>query len=657
MSTHKNFDKICCVVLALTVIITVLFINGESLGIKKASSVMGYEEKLFDASYVHTVNIIMDDWDDFISNCTSEEYYTCTVVIDNEAYKNVAIRGKGNTSLTQVASYGNNRYSFKIEFDHYDSSKTYYGLDKLCLNNIIQDNTYMKDFLVYQMMNFAGVASPLCSYVYITVNGEDWGLYLAVEGIEESFLQRNYGKSYGELYKPDSMSMGGGKGNGKDFDQDDFSPEANESAEPSQQFSNSTQANSPPEMPDGDFTADGNPPDNKADGNGQNGGGNMNASNDVLLKYIDDDYDSYQNIFDNAKTDITDDDKDRLISSLKTLSSGENTESAVNVSEVISYFAVHNFVLNFDSYTGSMVHNYYLYENDGQMQMIPWDYNLAFGGFQSSGDAASLVNYPIDTPVSGGSVEDRPMLAWIFASEEYTEQYHEALEKFINEYFDSGYFENMIDSVISMISTYVEKDPTKFCTYEQFQTGAQTLKEFCILRAESISGQLSGTIGSTSDTQSADTLIDAGDLKISDMGSMNNSNSEPGGGQSAQDGNMPNSANGSESSPPEKPSSSDTQSSADSRPTPPDGTNENGSPPQGVKQNGQPNGQQDNRQSDSGADGNFDKPEMPDNEAQSNTDDGAQSSFTSPKNYIYLAICIAVLILGIMFAVLFKKRK
>ena len=657
MSTHKNFDKICCVVLALTVIITVLFINGESLGIKKASSVMGYEEKLFDASYVHTVNIIMDDWDDFISNCTSEEYYTCTVVIDNEAYKNVAIRGKGNTSLTQVASYGNNRYSFKIEFDHYDSSKTYYGLDKLCLNNIIQDNTYMKDFLVYQMMNFAGVASPLCSYVYITVNGEDWGLYLAVEGIEESFLQRNYGKSYGELYKPDSMNMGGGKGNGKDFEQDDFSPEANESAAPSQQSSNSTQANSPPEMPDGDFTADGNPPDNKADGNGQNGGGNMNASNDVLLKYIDDDYDSYQNIFDNAKTDITDDDKDRLISSLKALSSGENTESAVNVSEVISYFAVHNFVLNFDSYTGSMVHNYYLYENDGQMQMIPWDYNLAFGGFQSSGDAASLVNYPIDTPVSGGSVEDRPMLAWIFASEEYTEQYHEALEKFINEYFDSGYFENMIDSVISMISPYVEKDPTKFCTYEQFQTGAQTLKEFCLLRSESISGQLSGTIGSTSDTQSADTLIDTGDLKISDMGSMNNSNSEPGGGQSAQDGNMPNSANGSESSPPEKPSSSDTQSSADSRPTPPDGTNENGSPPQGVKQNGQPNGQQDNRQSDSGADGNFDKPEMPDNEAQSNTDDGAQSSFTSPKNYIYLAICIAVLILGIMFAVLFKKRK
>ena len=51
------------------------------------------------------------------------------------------------------------------------------------------------------------------------------------------------------------------------------------------------------------------------------------------------------------------------------------------------------------------------------LSMIPWDYNLAFGGFQMDGDATGMVNYPIDTPVSRGSVEDRPMLAWIFADE------------------------------------------------------------------------------------------------------------------------------------------------------------------------------------------------------------------------------------------------
>ena len=598
MSTHKHFDKICCVVLALTLILSLLFVNAEHFGVQKASTVMGYEKTLFDTSKVHTIDIIMDNWDEFTENCKSEEYYTCTVVIDNEAYKNVAIRGKGNTSLSQVS---NDRYSYKIEFDHYDSTNTYYGLDKLCLNNIIQDNTYMKDYLTYQMMNEMGVASPLCSYAYITVNGEDWGLYLAVEGVEESFLQRNYGKDYGELYKPDSISMGGGRGNGEKFDMDEvFNDSESESTDNNtgsdqtqdnnnndfQQIPNGNQGGQMPnngqggfgggqmsggnqggfgggqmpggnqgeQMPDSSMQGgqmpggmtpptgngsegfDGQMPDNitPPDGmelpdgmqgntpGGMGGGGMQNGSDDVLLKYIDDNAESYANIFDNAKTDITEADKNRLIKALKALSVGEDLDSTVNIDSVIRYFVVHNFVLNFDSYTGSMIHNYYLYENEGQMQMIPWDYNLAFGGFQSMGGATSLINYPIDSPVSGGSASDRPMIAWIFENEEYTELYHKYFSEFIADYFDSGYFAEMIDTVAAMISPYVEKDPTKFCTYEEFEKGIATLKEFCLLRAESVSGQLDGTIGSTSDTQQSDTLIDAGDIQIEDMGSMNN---------------------------------------------------------------------------------------------------------------------------------------
>lgn len=180
MSTHKNIDRICCVVIALALVLTVAFMNGERLGVEAVAYGGGYEERLFDTSRVHTIDIVMDDWESFLDTCTDEEYVLCSLVIDNESYKNIAIRAKGNTSLTQVASYGNDRYSFKIEFDHYDSATTYYGLDKLCLNNIIQDNTYMKDYLTYQMMADFGVDAPLCSFVYITVNGEEWGLYLAV---------------------------------------------------------------------------------------------------------------------------------------------------------------------------------------------------------------------------------------------------------------------------------------------------------------------------------------------------------------------------------------------------------------------------------------------------------------------------------------------
>ena len=680
MSTHKNFDRICCIVLAVTIVITVLFMCGEKIGITSTARAMGYETKLFDTSKVHTINIVIDDWDSFLETCTNEEYTSCAVVIDNEAYKNVAIRAKGNTSLTQVKSYGNNRYSFKIEFDHYDSTKSYHGLDKLCLNNIIQDNTYMKDYLCYRMMSEFGVDSPLCSYVYITVNGEDWGLYLAVEGIEDSFLQRSYGNDVGELYKPDSQSMGGGRGNGGNFKMSEFNA--------GQDSQNDSTADGTQSATSGQ--AQGNPPSKPNGEPGGNGGGmgGVNGSDDVSLIYSDDEYSSYQNIFDNAKTDISDSDKDRLIASLKKLNSNEDIADVVDVEEVIRYFVVHNFVCNFDSYTGSMIHNYYLYEKDGQMSMIPWDYNLAFGGFQGAQNASSLINYPIDTPVSGGTVDSRPMLAWIFASDGYTEEYHELFSEFIEEYFGSDYIPNLIESTKEMIAEYVEKDPTKFCTYDEFESGVTALKEFCTLRAESISGQLNGTIPSTSDGQTADSssLIKAEGLNISDMGTMNNGGGSPDGKaqsntaqtkSAADNTNTTNDKSFSQTPPDNSESSSDgtdnSTSSDGSVPTggfggtPPDMSDSNGSGhpsmpngempsmPDGevpsIPDGGTQGDSQNNNSSEK--DGNGQNEKAP---PQSGEASGETAQTLDKNQIIVLAACAGVLILGVALAFVYKKK-
>lgn len=529
MSTHKNIDRICWAAMAVCLLLTVLLGRGKAAGLFSGGQTMGYENRLFDTASVHTIDIVMDDWDGFIEACENEEYVPCAVVIDGEAYKNVGIRAKGNTSLRNVSAMGSSRYSFKIEFDQYEQGKSYHGLDKLSLNNIIQDNTYMKDYLCYQMMAAAGADAPLCSYVYITVNGADWGLYLAVEGVEESFLKRNYGSRYGELYKPDSMDMGGGPGNGREFDFERMREEMPEDggARPSE----------PPEMPEDEAAKPSELPDTPENGNmkppGRDfGGGPMGGmgSDDVKLIYTDDSYDSYPNIFSNAKTDITDADRDRLIAALKRLNAGEDIANTVDTEEVIRYFVAHNFVCNFDSYTGSMIHNYYLYEEDGRLSMIPWDYNLAFGGFQASEDAGEMINFPIDDPVSGGDTASRPMLAWIFDNEEYTELYHRYFEEFISAYFDSGYFAEQIDRTIELIAPYVEKDPTKFCTFEEFETGSEVLKAFCLLRAESVRGQLSGKIPSTAEgqRQDASALISSGGLSIADMGTMDMGNMNKG---------------------------------------------------------------------------------------------------------------------------------
>ena len=185
--------------------------------------------------------------------------------------------------------------------------------------------------------------------------------------------------------------------------------------------------------------------------------------------------------------------------------------AAAEKNAVIRYMAVHNFLCNDDSYTGMMVHNYYLYEEDGVLSMIPWDYNLAFGGF-SGGNATSTVNTSIRRLVSMGNDSDRPMAGWITASEAYTAQYLAAYADFMSTVFDSGWFAEEIDSVVSMIAPYVQNDPTAFCTYEEFQTGVETLKQFCLKRAESVNRQLNG------ETEN----VDASELDLSAMGSMGN---------------------------------------------------------------------------------------------------------------------------------------
>lgn len=459
MLKHRYIDWICIGVMCLALIVTGFFICGEMLGIKRMTAAPGYESRLFDKSYVHTVDIIMEDWDGFLETATEEEYSSCTIVIDGESFSNIGIRPKGNNSLRLTEEYGLDRYSLKIQFDRYTSG-SYYGLDKFSLDSSFQDNSYMKTWITYDMMEYMDVPTPLCSYTWVRVNGEDWGLFLAIEEPEESFAQRVYGKNYGKLYKPDYKLLS----------DDNF---------------------------------------------------------DVALMYIDDNFESYDNIFRNSKFDISDADKRRLIQSLKVLSTGENLDTVVNIDGALRYFTVQVFVVNLDSYLGKTGHNYFLYEDEGVLSILPWDYNLAFATYSLGmsdpiNDSTLYVNYPIDTPASGSVMMNRPLYHNVMKNDEYFTQYHTYFSELIAGYFESGYFEEFIKNTKEMISPYVEKDPTAFCSYEDYLIGVDTIEEFCFLRAQSIRGQLNGSIPSTIRGQSEDksNFIDASSVWLPDMGEV-----------------------------------------------------------------------------------------------------------------------------------------
>jgi len=567
MIKHKYTNLVGIVVVVMMLVITAAFIYSPNWGVVSEAKEAEYVRTLFDTSQVHTIDIQVDkeDWQAMLDNASAEEYIMATVVIDGDTVSGVGIRPKGNSSLSQIASSDSDRYSFKVEFDHYSSKITYKGLDKLALNNISQDNTYMKDYITYQMMNAMGADAPLSSFIWVTVNGEDWGLYLAVEAIEESFAQRVYGNNYGEIYKPDTQDMNDvAKFQvNNDGEENQMVFVAGENPENGEGFEGIGLNGEFERFVDEDGNIDMEALQEAAEngefegfeidtqGGDRFGGMNGMSSGVTLLQYIDDDPDSYSAIFENAVFKVSTADENRLIRAIQQLNENENIEAVVDVDEVIRYFVVHNFVLNSDSYTGSITHNYYLAENDGQLSMIAWDYNLAFGGMgggmggfnnqqsSSSPDSATTyINYPIDDPLLSGEMSDHPMLAWIFENEEYLQYYHEVYAEYV-EYFNSGEFAKMYDEAIALISPYVEKDPTAFATYEEFLSGSSALKEFCLRRAESIEKQLSGEIGSTSAAQSESgyaNFVDGSDIDISSMGS----NSMGFGGRNQQNNNWNN---------------------------------------------------------------------------------------------------------------------
>lgn len=667
MIAHKHITKIIAVVMAVAVCLCLCAVAFSSQ-IAAATGDMGismeYETELFDTSSILTVNILMDDadWNAMLENSTAEEYYQCDVEINGTTFYRVGIRPKGNTSLTSIASDPTtDRYSFKLEFDHYVDGQTCFGLDKLILNNNYADATNMKEALIYDMYQYLGADASLYNYAKISVNGEYWGVYLALEEVEDSFMLRNYGVQSGELYKPDSMNIGGGKDFG-DFNADDMDF-GNMTPPDTQRNANQANSSAPSQTPD---TVD--PPQNR-DSSGETSaepstdsgerpsmdfnfaggkGGFSMSGGGADLNYTDDELDSYETIWDGEVTSTKKSDHKRVVTALKNISEGNDLETYMDIDNLLRYMAVHVFSVNEDSLSGMMAHNYYLYESGGKLNLIPWDYNLALGGMGGSSDATSVVNDAIDNAFSGTNFFDTLM-----EDETYHSQYYAYLQQLVSEYIDGGGFDAFYERVRSQIDELVETDPTAFYSYDEYLTAVDTLYQVVKLRGQSIQGQLDGTIPSIeAEQRSSDALVDASTLDISVMGSMN-----IGGGGGGFGFNAPTASENTSDTPDAAQNTSETQTAPDGF----DASQFGGKPPSGFdssqlsggSQDASGNTQQTDENAQNGGNGNSGgRPSMGNFPGNS----GSTSSAASIKNLILYGVSLLVFAVAMLFAVLYHRR-
>jgi len=99
----------------------------------------------------------------------------------------VGIRLKGSVGSFRPLS---GKAAFKVKLDEYVDGQTLLGLKKLTLNNMVQDPSMIHETLAYEAFRAAGVPASRTGYAFLTVNGEDYGLYLNVETLDKVSLPR-----------------------------------------------------------------------------------------------------------------------------------------------------------------------------------------------------------------------------------------------------------------------------------------------------------------------------------------------------------------------------------------------------------------------------------------------------------------------------------
>lgn len=480
------------------------------------------EDKVVDVK----ITVDKDDFQDMLDNASAEEYKQASVEYNGVTYNNIGIRTKGNLSLRSVVNSDSDRYSFKLSFDEY-VDQTIDGISKINLNNQYSDASYMREFLAYELAEQMGLPVPKHSFVDVYVNGKLWGFYLAVEQIGDAYLERYFGNSYGALYKgvmdtgsdllwidddldsypglvQKSKSSDGDAlvgmidelNNGSDYESVLDVQEALEYialqvvTNNSDSYIGGNKQNYYLYEKDGVFSVlpwdynmafagmgggmGGAPGGNgmaAAGGDAQAGNGNGAEAGD---KAQTDAGGKAQAGNGDSQTPTAQDNADAA-------AAGGNAQTGAGG----------------DAQAG----------NGGNAQMNTGG-NAEAGAGQAAGANAAgnrqggqgggSYSLLIDEPTQG-AVAERPLVAKLLAVDEYKTMYHTIIQNAIDGLLANDTFAARVQQLQTMISSHVKADPRPFYTYDEYETGVQSLISTNKTAVSTIQQQLDGTLASSGD--------------------------------------------------------------------------------------------------------------------------------------------------------------
>lgn len=162
-------------------------------------------------------------------------WVTADITFDGQVWTNVGIRFKGNSSLSSTWRGGIYKLPFKIDFDEFEDdypeikNQRFYGFKELSFSSNWSDDSLLREKVTADVFREAGLAASQTAFYAVYVDHGDgpvyFGLYTAVEVVEDTVIETQFADDSGNAYKPEGAAATFAAGT---FDEEEFDKQTNE---------------------------------------------------------------------------------------------------------------------------------------------------------------------------------------------------------------------------------------------------------------------------------------------------------------------------------------------------------------------------------------------------------------------------------------------
>jgi spore coat protein CotH len=157
------------------------------------------------------------------------------ITFEGQVWTHVGIRFKGNSSLMSTWRGGSYKLPFRLDFDEFEDAypeidnQRFYGFKELSFSSNWSDPSLLREKVAADIFRAAGVpASQTAFYAVYVDYGEGpvyFGLYTAVEIVDDTVIETQFDDDGGNVYKPDGAGATFAAGS---FDEASFDKETHQ---------------------------------------------------------------------------------------------------------------------------------------------------------------------------------------------------------------------------------------------------------------------------------------------------------------------------------------------------------------------------------------------------------------------------------------------